>query len=76
MKRQILNKKKNEFLTSVLSREWNIKIKNPCKELRMAKKYWNTMVLLSSAKIPKSHVMPSKGKRTATDLTPDLMMRN
>ena len=49
-----------------------MKMKNPCNELKMAKKYWNAMVLLSSAKIPNNHVIPSNGKRTTADLTPDL----
>lgn len=48
-------------------------MRNPCKELQIAKRYWKAMVLLSSARVPNNQVTPSNGNRTTADLKPDLL---
>ena len=74
--RQIISEKRETkyltLLTSELSKQWNMKMKNPCNELKIAKRYWNAIVFLSSARIPNSHVTPSNGNKTTVDLIPDL----
>ena len=71
----ISEKRETEYpilLTSELSKQWNMKMKNPCNELKIAKRYWNAIVFLSSARIPNSHVTPSNGNKTTADLILDL----
>ena len=64
--------KYHTLLTSELSKQWNMKMKNPCNELKIAKRYWNAIVFLSSARIPNSHVTPNNGNKTTADLILDL----
>ena len=61
----------NDF-TFLLRRQWNIKITNPWRELKMANMYLNATVDELKLRSPNNQVIPSKGSMTAVALSPAL----
>ena len=48
-------------LTSLFNAQYNIKIKNPCSELRMTNIYWNTIAASLINMYPNTQVLPMIG---------------
>ena len=61
----------NDF-TCLLRRQWNTKIINPWRELKMANMYLNAVVDELKLRSPNNQVIPSKGRMTAVALRPAL----
>lgn len=62
--------------TFLFKRTWNTKIISPCSELKMAKRYLNTIASRLNTSNPNIHVNPSNGSNTAEPFTATLAFFN